>query len=257
MPREQQLTEAFVELADTLVDDFDVIDFLGTLTRRCLDLLGSTAVGIMLADLDGQLRVAAASSEAARLVELFELQNNEGPCLDAYRSAAIVSEPDLSTAVRRWPRFGPQAVGCGFQSVHAVPLRLRDEVIGVLNLFGPAPDPMTIDGLRLGQALADVATIGILHERAIHKAEVLAEQLQSALHSRVVIEQAKGVLAERGRVDMETAFLALRGHARRNRLRLGILAKQVVDGTVDAAVLLQSAATSASRPAPDRTRGRS
>ena len=136
-------------------------------------------------------------------------------------------------------------------------MRLRDEVIGVLNLFGPAPDPMTIDGLRLGQALADVATIGILHERAIHKAEVLAEQLQSALHSRVVIEQAKGVLAERGRVDMETAFLALRGHARRNRLRLGILAKQVVDGTVDAAVLLQSAATSASRPAPDRTRGRS
>jgi GAF domain-containing protein len=254
---EHQLTAAFVELADTLLDEFDVVDFLGVLTRRYLDLLGSAAVGIMLADQHGQLHVAASSSEQARQVELLALQSNEGPGLDAFRTATIVSEPSLAKASERWPNFSARAIACGFHSVHAIPLRLRDEAIGAVNLFGPTPDPgtpdpMTPERLKLAQAMADVATIGILHERAIQRAEVLAEQLQSALHSRVVIEQAKGVLAERGGIDMDTAFLALRGFARRNRLRLGLLARQVVDGTVDADPLLQ-AVTSPPRPSPGRT----
>jgi ANTAR domain/GAF domain len=264
--QEKRLTTAFVELADTLVDEFDVGDHLGVLTRQCVDLLGVSAIGIILADQHGQLQVASSSSEPARQVAQCALQNDEGPGLDSFRSATIVSEPNLASAAARWPTFSARAMACGFQSAYALPLRLREEVIGAVNLFGAAADPMTPDQvtperlpperLQLAQAMVDVATIAILHERAIHRAEVLAEQLQSALHSRVVIEQAKGVLAERGGVDMDTAFLALRGYARRNRLRLGLLARQVVDGTVDAGPLLE-AVTAPTPPGPGRTSRRS
>ncbi len=241
MSTEERLTNAFVELADTLVDEFDVIDFLGVLTRHCMDLLGSAAVGIMLADHHGELHVAASTSEQARMVELFELQVNEGPCLDCYQTSQPVVNAHLPSATDRWPHFVPQAMAAGFQSVHALPLRLRDEVIGAMNLFGENADPLAEDAIRLGQAMADVATIGILHERAVRRAEVLAEQLQSALSSRIVIEQAKGVLAERGGMEMEDAFLALRAYARRNRLRLAELARQVIEGNLDTGPLLRSA----------------
>ncbi len=249
MSREERLTDVFVELADTLVADFDVIDFLGVLTHRCVDLLGAAAAGILLADRSGQLRVSAASSEPARLVGLFELQNNEGPSLECFATATEVGEADLETALARWPGFAPQALAAGFRSVHAVPLRLRDEVIGALSLFGAAADSVSPEARRLGQAMADVASIGILQERAIRRAEVLAEQLQSALNSRVIIEQAKGVLAERAAIDMDRAFLVLRGYARSNRIRLADLARQVVDGTIDAAPLL-GGAPPATGPAP-------
>ncbi len=233
--REQLLAETFVELADTLVADFDVVDFLHGLADRCVRLLAVDAAGLMLADQRGSLRVIASSSEQARLVELFQLQHEEGPCLECYRTGQPVSEPDLVAAADRWPSFAPAAAAGGFAAVQALPMRLRDEVIGAMNLFMLAPSQLDETGLRVGQALADVATIGLLQERNLRHQEVLAEQLQGALNSRVMIEQAKGLLAERLGLDMEQAFELLRGQARHQNRRLAALAGAVADGSEDVA----------------------
>jgi transcriptional regulator with GAF, ATPase, and Fis domain len=209
----QLLSETFVELTDTLVADFDVIDFLHVLTDRSAALLDVSAAGLLLADQRGELRVVAASSEAARVLELFQLQNDQGPCLDCFRSGRPVTATDLG-ADQRWPRFADAAARAGFTAVQALPMRLREQVIGALNLFRAAPgvfDPMNV---RVGQALADVATIGLLHERSMRRGEILNEQLQTALNNRVIIEQAKGKLAERLGLDMDQAFSLLRDHAR-------------------------------------------
>ena len=231
--REQLLAETFVELADTLVADFDVVDFLHGLADRCVRLLEVDAAGLMLTDQRGSLRVVASSSEQARLVELFQLQHEEGPCLECYRIGQPVSEPDLAAAKDRWPSFAPAAVGSGFAAVQALPMRLRDEVVGAMNLFMHTPGRLTETELRVGQALADVATIGLLQERNLRHQEVLAEQLQGALNSRVMIEQAKGLLAERLGVNMGQAFELLRGQARRQNRRLAALAGAVADGSED------------------------
>ncbi len=233
--REQLLAETFVELADTLVADFDVVDFLHGLADRCVRLLAVDAAGLMLADQRGSLRVIASSSEQARLVELFQLQHEEGPCLECYRTGQPVSEPDLAAAKNRWPSFAPAAAQSGFAAVQALPMRLRDEVIGAMNLFMHAPSQLDETGLRVGQALADVATIGLLQERNLRHQEVLAEQLQGALNSRVMIEQAKGLLAERLGLDMGQAFELLRGQARHQNRRLAALAGAVADGSEDVA----------------------
>ncbi len=180
------------------------------------------------ADPSGQLRVAAASSERARLLELFELQNDEGPCLDCFRSARPVFHIDLGDGMAPWPRFASHAMGDGFSSAHALPMRLRQQVIGALNLFRQEPGALHDDDLGVAQAFADIATIAILQERLVHEQTVLADQLQEALNSRVVIEQAKGVLAERSGWDMETAFAKLRDAARRENTRLSDFARQVV-----------------------------
>lgn len=238
--REQQMIEAFVELADTLVEDFDVIDFLHTLTGRCLELLRVQAAGVVLGDQRGQLRFAASSTEEARLLELLELQTEAGPCVDCYRTGRPVVNADLATAQDRWPRFATAAVEAGFLGAHALPLRLRGEVIGAVNLFCAEPNTLTDADIRVGQALADVATIGILQHRGIRHAEILTDQLQTALNSRVIIEQAKGMLAERGDIAMDAAFELLRGHARRTNQRLSDLAHAVIEGGVDAAELLSS-----------------
>lgn len=229
---ERQLAEAFVALADTLVDDFDVVDFLHELTVRCAQVLGVSAAGVLLTDQRGALRVVAASTEQTRLLELLQSQTNQGPCPECFHSGRPVAVADLSApaAVRRWPRFAAAAGQAGVVSVHALPMRLRTDVIGALNLFGTLPGALDDDTIRLGQALADVATIGLLQARAIHQREILAEQLQTALNSRVVIEQAKGVIAERRQVDMEQSFALLRGTARSNNRRLSELARAVVDG---------------------------
>jgi transcriptional regulator with GAF, ATPase, and Fis domain len=216
------LSETFVELTDTMVADFDVIDFLHVLTDRSVQLLDVSAAGLLLADPRGPLRVVAASSEAARLLELFQLQNDQGPCLDCFRSGQPVAAADLTAAASRWPRFAPAAGEAGFAAVQALPMRLREQVIGALNLFRAAPwafDP------------ADVATISLLHERGMRRSDALNEQLQAALNSRVIIEQAKGKLAERLGVDMNQAFSLLRGHARSRNLRLSDLAQAVIDGS--------------------------
>src|SRR5580693_3068486 len=201
----QLLSETFVELTDTLVDDFDVIDFLHVLTGRSAALLDVSAVGLLLADQRGELRVVAASSEAARLLELFQLQSDQGPCLDCFRSGQPVTATDLGTD-QRWPRFAAAATQTGFGAVQALPMRLREQVIGALNLFRAAPGVFDLADVRVGQALADVATIGLLHERNMRRSDTLNEQLQTALNSRVVIEQAKGKLAERLGLDMDQAF---------------------------------------------------
>ena len=231
--REQLLAETFVELADTLVADFDVVDFLGGLASRCVRLLDVDAAGLMLADQRGSLRVVASSSEQAHLVELFQLQHAEGPCLECFQTGQPVSEADLTAAGQRWPSFAPAAIDEGFAAVQALPLRLRDEVIGAMNLFRRAPGRLDETGLRVGQALADVATIGLLQERNFRHQEVLAEQLQGALNSRVVIEQAKGILAERLSLDMGQAFELLRGQARVQQRRLAELAGAVASGSQD------------------------
>ncbi len=228
----ERLSATFVELADSLVADFDVIDFLHLLTTRCTELLDVTAAGVLLADSAGDLRVLAASNEQVRLVELFQLQNDQGPCLDCYRSGRQVNVAELSSALPRWPRFVPQAQQHGFGAVTALPMRLREQVIGALNLFSLAPG-LPLADIRIAQALADVATVGVLQHRAHLKADTVVVQLQTALNSRVLIEQAKGVLAERLGIDMDQAFITLRRHARANNYKLSELARAVVEGTED------------------------
>jgi len=224
----ERLAEVFVEMADTLVDDFDLIEFLQMVTQRTVELINVSAVGLLLADHHGKLQFTAASNEASRLLELFQLQNQEGPCLDAFRTRLPVVNADLREAAGQWPLFAPRAAGSGFRSVHAIPLRLRGEVIGALNLFGADVGMLQPEDVAIVQALADVATIGLLQERIIHRGEVLAEQLQGALTSRVVIEQAKGALARIHGVDVDRAFGLLRGYARSHNRRLSELAHAVV-----------------------------
>jgi GAF domain-containing protein len=225
-----RLADVFVELADTLVDEFDVIDFLHVLTERCVEVLGVSAAGLLLTDQFGSLQVVAASSERTRLLELFQLQTDQGPCLDCFRTGQPVSVANVPSA-GRWPRFTAAAAEVGFAAVHALPMRLRDEIIGALNLFGSDPGPLGREQLRVGQALADVATIGLLQQRAIHRRDILAEQLQTALNRRVLIEQAKGILAERHHLDLDQAFALLRSSARSRNRRLSELAQAILAGT--------------------------
>lgn len=231
--REQLLAETFVTLADTLVDDYDVVDLLHQLVDACVNLLGVTAAGLLLDDQRGNLAVMASSNEETRLLEVLQLQSDAGPCLDCVRSGAQVSVDDLNADQARWPEFAAAAMAIGFRSVAAVPLRLRTETIGALNMFHSAPHPVALNDRRLAQALADVATIGILQRRSTHRSAMMAEQLQHALNSRVVIEQAKGVLAERNGVDMDAAFSALRRYARNHNRKLSELATDVVRGQID------------------------
>jgi GAF domain-containing protein len=224
----QRLAEVFVEVADTLVDEFDVIEFLQLVSVRTAELLGAGAVGLLLADQHGELQFMAASNEEAKLLELFEVQHREGPCLEVFQSGTPVITPDLSSEAERWPLFVPRALAAGFVSVYAVPMRLRGEVIGALNLFSREPGQLAADDVRIVQALVDVATIGLLQERAIRRGEVLTEQLQGALNSRVVIEQAKGALAQIRRISVDEAFTLMRRYARRNGRRLSDVAQTVV-----------------------------
>jgi transcriptional regulator with GAF, ATPase, and Fis domain len=225
------LPETFVELADTLVAGFDIIEFLHVLTDRSVELLGASAAGLLLADPRGEMRVVAASSEQARLIELFQIQNDEGPCLDCFRTGQPVASADLAAASERWPHFAAAASEAGFAAVQALPMRLRDETIGALNLFRDVPGLFDRADVRIGQALADVATIGLLNERNLRRSETLNEQLQAALNSRVIIEQAKGKLAERLGLDVDDAFDILRSCARRSNRGLSELARAFIDGS--------------------------
>ncbi|GAA4883914.1 GAF and ANTAR domain-containing protein [Actinomycetospora straminea] len=226
-PREAALTDALVRLADTLVDDFDVIDLMVELTADCVALFAVDTAGLLLADGRYRPRVVAASTEETRLVELFELQADEGPCLECLRSSRRVSEPDLVEATARWPGFAPRALDAGFRAVHAIPMRLRRQTIGALNLFTASPGDLPAADVLAAQALADVATISVLQNQASVSRRDVTAQLQLALDSRIVIEQAKGVLAERGGLDMTTAFDRLRKYARHHRLRLSGLAEDI------------------------------
>ena len=232
MSREQLLSRVFVELADTLVTEFDALDLLHILTDRSVELLHADAAGLILGDQRGHLQVVASTSHTARLLELFELQNSEGPCLDCFTTGQPVVNVDLLEAKERWPSFMIASTEAGYQSTHALPLRLRDHVIGAMNLFCLEKSTLSEDDIALGQALADVATIGLLQERAVRQQELLAEQLQTALNSRILIEQAKGALAERAGMDVDEAFDVMRAFSRKARRPLTGVALAVVNGSM-------------------------
>lgn len=223
----ERLAKIFVEVADTLVGEFDLIEFLHLLADRTAGLVQASAVGLLLADQRGKLEFMAGSDENVKLLELFQIQNQEGPCLDAFRTARPVINADLRAAAR-WPRFAPRATEAGFCSVHAFPLRLRSEVIGALNLFGTDVGAFDEADVQVVQAVADVATIGLLQERTIRRSEVLTEQLQGALNSRIVIEQAKGAIAQAHGVGVDEAFARMRDYARGTRRQLSEVAHAVV-----------------------------
>ena len=229
--REALLAQTFVQLADTLIDEFDIIDLLTTLADRCIDLLDVGAAGILLSDQQGVLQVVAASSEQARLLELFQLQNHEGPCLDCFASGRAVVNDDLE-ANTRWPSFAAEALAVGFRSVQALPLRLRDHTIGALNIFVDDRIILTETDLLIAQAMADAATIAILQDQAARESQAVTSHLQAALDSRIAIEQAKGVLAERAGLDMDEAFARLRRFARSHHRRLSTLSSQLVAGAL-------------------------
>ncbi|MET4581180.1 GAF domain-containing protein [Conyzicola nivalis] len=227
--RERRLTSAFVTLADTLVAGYDVVDLLQTLVDTCAELLDASAAGIMLADGSGELAVVASTSERSMLVETMQLSYGAGPCVECFTTGVAVTVADVADLGDKWPGFKEAALEQGFRSVHGVPLRLRGNVIGTLNLFRPSPGALSEEDMSVAQGLADVATIGILQERAIREADIAKNQLQHALDSRVLIEQAKGVIAYMRDLDMDAAFRTLRDYARSNNLNLRDVAERVVN----------------------------
>ncbi len=233
MTRESEVVRSLVEMADTLVDDYDVIDMLTGLADRCVQLLNVTAAGVMLASPAGSLGLVASSSEAMRLLELFELQAQQGPCLDAFRTGEPVEQQILRTEAGRWPSFSAAARRAGFRSALALPLRLRQTTFGALNLLSTAYTPMAAPDIVVARAFADLAALSIAQHRASAEAQRLNEQLSAALTSRVVIEQAKGVISERADVDLAEAFSRLRAYARNHNQRLTDVAHAAVDGTLD------------------------
>ncbi len=243
---DERLAQTFVELADTLVDEFDLVEFLHLLVDRCVELLDVTAAGLMLADSRGRLQVMASSTENIRLLELFQLQNDDGPCLDCFHTGEPVNHPDLASANDRWPRFAPAATQAGFRTVHALPMRLRAQVLGAFNLFHTNRHQLDRSVTRIGQAMVDVATIGLIQERSLRHHETVLAQLQTALNSRILIEQAKGVLAERRGINPSEAFSFLRDYARNHQQRLTELAAAVVDGSTHATELFSNTTASSS-----------
>jgi transcriptional regulator with GAF, ATPase, and Fis domain len=237
MTREQRIVETFVELADTMVEDFDVIDFLHHVATRCVELLDCTEAGLLLADAAGRLRVMASSSERSDALDLLQSQNEEGPCFECYRRGQPTCSENLEHDQGRWPTFAPAAVARGFVSVQALPMRVRGNTVGALNLFRSQPGVIAGGDLPLGQGLADIAAVALLQERAVRESRGLVAQLQGALSSRVVIEQAKGVLAERAQISVDAAFARLRGYARGQNRRLGEVAGELVEGRLDPATL--------------------
>jgi GAF domain-containing protein len=235
MTREQRMTEVFVEVADSLIDDFDLIDFLQQLSVRCMELLNVAAVGILLADQHDNLQTMAASDEHTRLLELFALQNDQGPCVECYKSGTARTNIDLNDPqiAAGWPEFAARAVETGFVTANALPLRLRGRVIGAVGLFQTDPEPLSDQDITLAQALADVATIAILQQRTLDHSQIERAQLQTALTSRIVLEQAKGILAERWHVTVDEAFAAFRSYARAHQRQLAQLAREIADRTFD------------------------
>jgi GAF domain-containing protein len=231
--REQRITAAFVTVADTLIADYDVIDLLHSLVDVCANVLDVSGGGLLLADESGQLQLVASTSERADFVEVMQLAAGVGPCVDCFGSGMPVSVGDIQADGARWPVFQKAALQQGFHSVYATPLRLRGQVLGAMNLFRASVGELNAADAAVAQALADVATIGILQERSIRETGIVTEQLQRALESRILIEQAKGVLSATGQMTVDEAFEALRTYARRNNLTLRAVALGVTNRTLD------------------------
>ncbi|GEP28277.1 ANTAR domain-containing protein [Cryobacterium levicorallinum] len=232
MTRAALVSGAFVELADALVGEYDVLDLLHTLVDQCVVLLDATAAGILLADHNGNLQVVASTSEESQIVEVLQREAGAGPCIDAYRSGKVVTLSDIATNGDLYPTFQAAALSQGFQSVHAIPMRFRPHTIGALNLFRTKKGVLNDEDATIGQALADVATISLLYERTARENATVNEQLQRALNSRVFIEQAKGVIAERNGINMDQAFQRLREHARSRQEPMHTSAADVISSRV-------------------------
>lgn len=232
LSRDARLSAAFVKVADTLVDDYDVVDLLDTLVQECTVLVDSDAGGLLIVDSDGELQLIASTNEEAEFVEIIQLNAGEGPCVDAFETGNGVTVLDISEE-DRWPAFCAAAIKQGFQSMHAFPMRLRGQTIGAMGLFRVTAGQLSDSDVAVAQALADVATIGILQERSLRDTSIVADQLQRALDSRIIIEQAKGVIAAQTGADMHTAFTILRDYARSNQLKLGSVAEQVAERTLN------------------------
>jgi GAF domain-containing protein len=230
--RETRLLETFARLVDTLVADYDIVDLLQLLVDTCQDLLGATAAGILLADSAGELELIVSTSEAASLVEMMQLGAEAGPCIESFRTGQVVSVSNIATTPEDWSAFRDSALSQGFASVHAIPMRLRDETIGTLNLLRENTGELHPQDTVAAQAFADVATIGILHERTLREQSVLAEQLQAALNSRVVIEQAKGIVAYTQQIPVEEAYTVIRNYARSHQLPIRQVAERLVNMTL-------------------------
>lgn len=241
MSTQQRVMDILVEAVDTLIDDFDLIDFLHQISTRCVELLDVDAAGVLLADEFGQLQLIAASDEHTRLLELLALQHEQGPCVECFRTGTIQLNIDLTSAAATatFGLFADQAREQGFTMTHALPMRLRQQVIGALNLFSTRPQSVSAQDLTVGQALSDVATIAILQQRTIARSDIERAQLQHALNSRITIEQAKGILAERYQVKLDTAFDSLRTYARRHQMQLAHLATEIVENKLPADFPLQ------------------
>jgi len=233
MSEERRLAKVFVELADTLVAEFDVVEFLQLLVERCVELLDVDAAGLLLADHRGTLQAITSSIESVHSLELFELQHDQGPCLDSFSTGQPIINVDLSRTGQQWPVFAAAALESGFRMCHAIPMRLRAQVIGALNLFHAGAQQLSPQDADIAQAMADIATIGLLNERAVRERAVLATQLQGALDSRIVIEQAKGVMAERAGISVLDAFQLMRQHARSTSRPLLGVAMALIDGSLD------------------------
>lgn len=232
MARESILVATIVELADNLVDNYDVIDILTVMSGRCVQAIDADAAGVMLALPGGELQFVASSSESMRVLELFQIQANEGPCVDCYASGVAVIKPTLSEPDERWPRFTPLALAHGFRSVHCLPMRLRGRTIGALNLFRSSEGDLEESDVVVAQGLADVATIAILQHQTSLNSRMLNDQLSNALNSRIIIEQAKGMISQATTCDMDLAFAQLRSYARNHNERLTEVATRVVEGAL-------------------------
>jgi GAF domain-containing protein len=226
------LARTLVELADSLVDDFDVVDLTVRLTEHSVELLDASAAGLLLVNGHGTLNLMAATNEATEVVELFQIQSDEGPCRDCIQTGAPVNVADLADEVDRWPAFAPVALHAGLRAVHAVPMRLRAQVLGALNLFRTEPVMLQRSDLAIAQALADIATIALVQSRTIHESHLVADQLEEALQSRIAIEQAKGVLAQSLGIGVDEAFARMRRFARSEQKRLADIAGEITEGTL-------------------------
>ncbi len=230
MARESLLIRTLVELADNLVDNYDVIDVLTVLSDRCVETIDVDAAGVLLAWPGGDLQFVASSSESMKVLELFQIQADEGPCVDCYRTGEAIINHALSADDVQWPRFTPQAIAQGFRAVHCLPMKLRGQTIGTLNLFRSTQGFLDIEDVAVAQGLADVATIAILQHQSSMDASLLNNQLNNALNSRIIIEQAKGVIAQAMNCGMDEAFGRLRMHARNHNEGLTGVAARVVRG---------------------------
>lgn len=233
LSREQRINNAFVTVADTLIADYDIIDLLHNLVEVCTSVLDVAAGGLLLVDDNGDLQLLASTSEKADFVEIMQLGAGVGPCLDCFSTGVAVSVADIASDGGPWPVFQAAAIKQGFAAVFATPLRLRGQVLGAMNLFRNEIGELNAPDAAVAQALADVATIGILQERSIRETAIVTGQLQRALSSRILIEQAKGVLSAAGLMDVDEAFQSLRSYARRNNLTISAVAEGVTGRTLD------------------------